>query len=121
VIQLSLPRQRPTEALYLVLFAAQISGVALLIWNGLPVFRQLAAHPGEQIQSGFLDELTLSGALLLMQGAYWYRFLRVPIPFRGPSVILNHVFIFLARLGLFLEARCSLSYFFDTFRSSMRA
>lgn len=121
MIQLSLPRQRPTEALYLVLFAAQISGVALLIWNGLPVFRQLAAHPGEQIQSGFLDELTLSGALLLMQGAYWYRFLRVPIPFRGPSVILNHVFIFLARLGLFLEARCSLSYFFDTFRSSMRA
>jgi hypothetical protein len=39
------------------------------------------------------------GTLLTMQGAYWYRLLRVPIPFRTPNVMLSHALLFIGRLS----------------------
>jgi hypothetical protein len=34
-----------------------------------------------------------------MQFAYWYRYMHVAIPFRGPKLFLSHVFLFLGRLS----------------------
>jgi hypothetical protein len=91
--------KRPKRVPYFILVVVQTFGAAMLIWNGLPAFRQLAAHPGEQLQNSFYDYLMMLGALLIMQGAYWRRLLAVPIPFRNANMILNHLFIFFARLG----------------------
>jgi hypothetical protein len=103
---------RSSGVIFLLLFAAQIGGAALVIWNGLPIFRQLAANPGEQVQDGFLDKFMMFAAVLVMQGAYWYRFICVRIPVRGPNVILNHVFIFFGRLGFIFGSSLFSTVFF---------
>jgi hypothetical protein len=65
----------------------------------LPEFRQVAVNPGEQLPYDVFSDLTAVGLLCAMQIAFWYRQLYIPIPFRRPSMILNHVFLFLGRLS----------------------
>jgi hypothetical protein len=84
---------------YLLLFAIQLFGSDFIVWKGLPAFTQLGLNPGEQPASTPYDGNTVVAVLLAMQGAYWYRLLRVAIPFRGSSLVLSHIFLFLGRLN----------------------
>jgi hypothetical protein len=84
---------------YLLLFAIQMFGSDFIVWKGLPAFRQLVLSPGEQPASTAYDGNTVLAVLFAMQAAYWYRLLRVAIPFRGPSLALSHLFLFLGRLN----------------------
>src|SRR3954453_9661321 len=38
-----------TPAVYFLLLAVQLTGALFIVLNGLPVFRHLVAHPGEQL------------------------------------------------------------------------
>jgi hypothetical protein len=67
---------------YLFLLAVQITGALVFIWKELPAFNQLLRNPGEQLPYIPYDHLTTIGILLIMQVAYWYRLLRVPVPFQ---------------------------------------
>jgi DMSO/TMAO reductase YedYZ heme-binding membrane subunit len=90
--------QRKTS-LYLLLLAAQILGAITLIWQILPEFRQLAINPGDQLpRDGFSDMVSV-GVLCVMQISFWCRVRFVPIPFRRPRTILNHIFLFLGKLS----------------------
>jgi hypothetical protein len=42
-----------------------------------------------------------------MQIAFWCRLLHIPIPFRRPNMILNHVLLFLGRLSFISAAHYS--------------
>jgi hypothetical protein len=84
---------------YLLLFAIQMFGSDFIVWQSLPAFRQLLLSPGEQPASTPYDGNAVVAVLLTMQAAYWYRLLRVPIPFRGSSLALSHLFLFLGRLN----------------------
>ena len=84
---------------YLVLFAVQMFGSDFIVWQDLPAFRQLVLSPGEQPVNTPYDGNTVLAVLFAMQAAYWYRLLRVAIPFRGPSLALSHLFLFLGRLN----------------------
>ena len=84
---------------YLVLFAVQMFGSDFIVWQDLSAFRQLVLSPGEQPASTPYDGNTVLAVLFAMQAAYWYRLLRVAIPFRGPSLALSHLFLFLGRLN----------------------
>ena len=70
---------------YLLLFAIQMFGSDFIVWQDLPAFRQLVLSPGEQPASTAYDGNTVLAVLFAMQVAYWYRLLRVAIPFRGPK------------------------------------
>ena len=83
---------------YLLLFAIQMFGSDFIVWQDLPAFRQLVLSPGEQQASTAYDGNTVLAVLFAMQAAYWYRLLRVAIPFRGPSLALS-LFLFLGRLN----------------------
>jgi hypothetical protein len=83
---------------YLLLFAVQMFGSDFIIWKGLPAFRELVLNPGEQMASTPYDGNAVIVVLFVMQGAYWYRLRRVAIPFRGRSLFLSHLFLFLGRL-----------------------
>jgi hypothetical protein len=86
-------------AVYLLLFAIQMFGSDFIVWKGLPAFRELVLSPGEQMANTPYDGSTVVAVISAMQGAYWYRLLRVAIPFRGPSLALSHLFfLFLGRL-----------------------
>ena len=89
---------------YVSLLAIQIAGALFFVWIELPAFRQIALNPGEQIQHLPYNELATIGTLLVMQAAYWYRLLRVPIPFQSSNLILNHLFLFMGRLSFIFGA-----------------
>jgi hypothetical protein len=80
---------------YLLLFAVQMFGSDFIVWQDLPAFRQLVLSPGEQPASTPYDGNTVLAVLFAMQAAYWYRLQRVASPFRGPSLALSHLFLFL--------------------------
>ena len=86
------------RALYLLLLAAQIAGALFIVWNGLPEFRQLVVHPGEQLPYMPYDDPAIIGTVIAMQAAYWYRLQCIPIPSQRSNAILNHLFLFLGRL-----------------------
>jgi hypothetical protein len=90
----------PTKAAtYLLLFAVQMFGADFVIWDALPAFKQLILNPGEQVVSTRYDGPSIIAVLCVMQIAYWYRYMHVAIPFRGPKPFLSHVFLFLGRLS----------------------
>jgi hypothetical protein len=91
--------ERLSIVTYLLLFAIQMFGSDFIVWKGLPAFRQLVLSPGEQLANTPYDGNTVVAVLFVMQGAYWYRLLRVAIPFRGPSLAFSHLFLFLGRLN----------------------
>jgi hypothetical protein len=86
-------------ATYLLLLAVQVLGAITFIWQALPEFRLVAENPGEQLPRDGFSDLVSFGVLCVMQIAFWYRVLRVPIPFRQPQIFLGHVFLFLGRLS----------------------
>jgi hypothetical protein len=84
---------------YLLLLAIQILGALIFIWQQLPEFRQVVINPGEQLPYDVFSDLSAVGVLFVMQISFWYRLLNIPIPFRRPNMILNHVLLFLGRLS----------------------
>ena len=91
--------ERPKPKLYLLLLAVQMLGAITFVWQELPEFRQVVDFPGEQLPYDTPSDLITAGVLLVMQIAFWYRQLYIPIPFRRPNMILNHVLLFLGRLS----------------------
>ena len=80
------------------LLSVQLTGALFIILDGLPEFRHLVAHPGEQLPYTRYDNPAAPVMVIAMQVAYWYRLQRMPIPFRGANAILSHLFSFLGRL-----------------------
>lgn len=91
--------ERSQKVVYLFLLAAQIVGVILLVWQGLPAFRQVLLNPGEQPSNQAYPELAMLAVSVGMQVSYWYRLLNIPIPFQRSNIILSHLFLFLGRLS----------------------
>ena len=91
--------QHPKAAIYLFVLAIQILGAITFVWQQLPEFRQVAVNPGEQLPYDSYSDLVTVGILAIMQIAFWYRQLYVPIPFQRSNMVLNHLFLFLGRLS----------------------
>ena len=83
---------------YFLLLTLQVSGALFIVLTGLPEFKQLAAHPGEQLPYTPYHNPATIFMVLAMQAAYWYRLQCVPIPSQGSNTILSHLFLFLGRL-----------------------
>ena len=94
----SMTKLKP-RAFFLVLLLIQLTGTLFIILEGLPEFRHLVAHPGEQLHYTRYDNPATPVMIIAMQVAYWYRLWRVPIPFQGSNTILSHLFLFLGRLA----------------------
>jgi hypothetical protein len=91
--------QHSKAAIYLFVLAIQIFGAIDFVWRQLPEFRQVAVNPGEQLTYDSYSDLVTVGILAIMQIAFWYRQLYVPIPFQRSNMVLNHLFLFLGRLS----------------------
>ena len=59
------------KAVYILLLAIQTAGAIFFTTRGLPDFRQLVLHPGQQLPYMRSDDAATFGALLAMQVAYW--------------------------------------------------
>jgi hypothetical protein len=92
-------QKRSKTAIYLLLLAIQIAGVIFFVWQELPEFKQVLVNPGEQLPKDARSDAMMLGVFFAMQIAFWSRLLYIPIPFRRPNLLLNHVFLFLGRLS----------------------
>jgi hypothetical protein len=91
--------EHPKAVAYLFVLAIQILGAILFVWQQLPEFGQIVVNPGEQLPYDVVSDVMTVGVLAVMQISFWYRLLFIPIPFRRPNMILNHVLLFLGRLS----------------------
>jgi hypothetical protein len=91
--------EHPKPALYWLLLAIQIVGAISFVWLQLPEFNRVLVNPGEQLPKDSTSDLLIAGIFVVMQFSFWVRLLRIPIPFRRPNAVLNHVFLFLGRLS----------------------
>lgn len=85
-------------AVYFLLLTVQLTGVLFIVLSGLPEFRHLVAHPGDQLPYTPYHNPATIVMVVAMQAAYWYRLRCVPIPSRGSKTILSHLLLFLGRL-----------------------
>jgi hypothetical protein len=92
-------QERAQTATYLLLLAIQISGAIAFVWQELPDFRHVLLSPGAQLPKDASSDLMTAGILFVMQASFWFRLLRIPIPFRRSNIFLNHLFLFLGRLS----------------------
>lgn len=97
--------------IYPLLLAVQTVGAAIILWNGIPIYRQIVADASQHTPKP--ETLILAVvAVMLIQGAYWLRQrLELPLPQQGNS-LLGHLVLFLARLSLiFATAMFSVVFF----------
>lgn len=92
-------KESPQTAIYLLLLAIQIVGAIAFVWQQLPEFKQVLNNPGEQLPRDASSDLMMAAVFFVMQVSFWSRMLCIPIPFRRPNLLLNHVFLFLGRLS----------------------
>jgi hypothetical protein len=91
--------ERSKRAVYFFLLGLQVFGAILFILQELPEFRQVVLTPGKQLPKDIGSDLTMVAIFFGMQIAFWFRFLRVPIPAQRSNPLLCHVFLFLGRLS----------------------
>lgn len=96
--RLGMTKLYPRRAVFLAILSFQLTGALFIILEGLPEFRHLVAHPGEQLHYTRYDNPATPVMIIAMQMAYWYRLWRIPIPFQSSNTILSHLFLFLGRL-----------------------
>ena len=84
---------------YLLLLTVQMFGLVFFVWEVMPEFRQIVTNPGVQLSKDVHDDLLLVGFFFAMQICFWIRLRHVSIPPQRPNMFLNHVFLFLGRLG----------------------
>ena len=82
-------------ATYLFAFAAEIIGIVLILWDGIPIFRHLLQF---ELVGSERDLTILIVATILVQFSYW-RYLRYDPPFELPrQQFLAHIVLFISRL-----------------------
>lgn len=101
--------------LYLALFGIQTIGALILLWNGIPLYRQFLAAPGSHEPQVQTLVWGLS-SIALIQIGYWSGVrLRPPLP-RLRNALLGTVVLFIARIS-FVFATSVFSVLFITQRS----
>ena len=81
------------------LIAAEAAGSQVILWNGLPIYRQLLSQEPEGASSRAFVSATI--VVIIMQAAHWAAFRLWPrLRFRR-NVVLGHVLVFIGELSLF--------------------
>ena len=97
---------------YLFLLAVQLFSLPRDGEAATPASKPALTNPGVQLPKDIHSDLLMVGVFVAMQVSFWIRVRRVPIPFRRPNIFLNHVFLFLGRLGfIFGSALFSVAVF----------
>ena len=84
--------------LYTALLSVQTVGVALILWEGVPLYRLIVKEPGPQ----HLDKQTIAWvtiAITVIQFSYWSEVRLVPKIKLRQNVFLSHVVLFFARIS----------------------
>ena len=91
-------RRGSQTAWYVAFFAIQTAGIAIILWQGVPLLRLILNDPGPQHAQ---TEHFLWGivGIALVQGAYWLRLVFVNMPPVKRHILLGHLVLLAARLS----------------------
>jgi hypothetical protein len=93
-----LTRERKGYGLYATLFSIQTAGVAVILWQGVPLYRLITKSPGPEHTS--LDTFVWASiAILAIQVAYWSRLRLTPTIRLTPNIVLSHIILFSSRVS----------------------
>jgi hypothetical protein len=91
-------RRRDVSWLYLALFATQTIGVFILLWNGIPHYRQILADPASY-EPRTQTLIWAFSSIALIQVGYWLcDRLRPPLP-KFRNALVGTIILFLARMS----------------------
>jgi len=97
--------------LYPLLLAAQTAGAAMILWNGIPVYRQILNDPSKHEPRPERKALAIL-AVAMIQSAYWLRVRLGLMPQWRGNLLFGHLVSFAARLSfIFGAASFSLVFF----------
>ncbi|NQV23912.1 MAG: hypothetical protein HQ518_06035 [Rhodopirellula sp.] len=106
--------QARRKVLFWSLFTVQLGGVVAILWTGLPVYSRLLG--GQEGGATANDFLVASGAIVVMQLAYWIAFsLQRDLRFRK-NVVVGHVLLWLSELSYFFPHALAALILFDRFK-----
>jgi hypothetical protein len=89
--------------LYAALFLVQTAGFAILLWEGVPIYRLISA--GVEGQHAKVRTLIVASlAIALMQSAYWTRIAVVPELRVARNAFLGHLAMFFGRISFIFGA-----------------
>lgn len=82
---------------YATLFAVQTIATAMLLWNAVPLYRQIVADPASYLLRKENLIWSLS-SIALMQLGYWISYRVRPKPPRFVNALIGHIMLFVARM-----------------------
>lgn len=85
-------------ARYSILFALQSAGIVIILWLGLPFYRQLALNPTDY-PGASVPIVKAALAVSLIQVGFWINRRSPPAVTQRPSLFLRQVLLFLSRLN----------------------
>jgi hypothetical protein len=89
--------------LYYSLLFVQTAGLAIILWQGVPVYRRvIAGSEGPNAESRAI--ILAIVAVGLIQGAYWLRTAIIPSLALPRNIFVSHIVLFLGRLSFIFGA-----------------
>ena len=83
---------------YSTLFAVQTIGTAILLWNAVPLYRQILSDPASHAVRN--ENLTWAlSSIALMQLGYWISYRIRPQPPQFVNALLGHITLFVAHMS----------------------
>lgn len=81
----------------------QAVGSAALLSQCYPLYSRLLDNPGHAQVYGDMPMVAVIGwSIALVQGAYWYRVLEIPLPVLDTRVVMGQLVLFVSRLSFII-------------------
>lgn len=97
-----------------MLLGVQTIGAAVLLMNGVPVYRQMVGELSQFKRHGGVLWWAIT-AVALIQLAYWLRVRLQPALPRSGHIVLGHIVFFIARLSFIFASSSFAVIFFSRF------
>ncbi len=104
-------RGRPM-LLYAALMIAQSVGAAMIIFNGVPIYRRLIAGVGSTPAADPAALWMAGCAIVLIQSSHWVRKALSPTPALRRSAFGGHIMLFLSRISFIFATSLFSTVFF---------
>jgi hypothetical protein len=89
---------------YTLLLLVQTGGIAIILWQGVPVYRRILAGSLNGPAAGPTALMLAALAVIVIQGAYWFRVANIPSLQLPRHVLLSHSVLFLGRCSFIFGA-----------------
>jgi hypothetical protein len=89
---------------YALLLLVQTGAVAIILWQGIPVYRRILAGSFDGPNARPTALILATFAVVVIQGAYWFRVANIPSLQLPRHILLSHLVLFAGRFSFIFGA-----------------